>query len=899
VLVVSSPEYTANTVKIKGFAEDDIELKAIRINGELLNFDARGIFEKILVMDEKLQSALVEAEDGSGKKTTVVVTLQDNLAPVVDVISAVIENGRAILEVRATDNIALQEITINGQPIAMTLPPTGGVFKYTIAINKDMIKVDGGKEIVELKVKALDKAGLLSEKIAKAELPPDVNAPELVWDVRLEGNLVVVKGLATDNKPNDRGIASLKINGEQVRIFDNGAFERTFEVKVKPPVLRIVETVIDRASGKYRIKGMLAEGEIIPTKFEAELADLAKPAHIVKQQKSITTNFTVLANGQRLQLGPDGSFIFEAPVELPVLFDIKYNDFTFFTRYFTVPAAKFRSELKIPADANEGVLTLELQTEDGRLMPLYAAEVFPNGSVIVEGVAYPKSLAPQPEFIAGLAVKYTFRNAFGAVTHQGTIELKRAEDIPISLATAIMSANLRRLETKVKLEQKFAILYKGKLVIESAVKTGKINLAVVEQGASILKPLNNETIEASKENKELALEAAVIESAGMPEILNVNIKYIDANGNIYKTEKVTLARSAEKLPEAVVAAQIKVIDLNTLALPQNTILYAAKSILTDKAVKGKIVVEIAEPGAVVLRPSVGRVFEMVPGGREIILNAGILSGSLPQLPEVLTAVIRYIDEKGATYRTDRVALARQADILSEGVYRQAPRSVECEIIPLPPVAIIYTARNLIDAQAKKGKVTIEITSSLGAIVQPINGAVIEPGKEIIINAGILSDVQNIPDVINISLKYYDVNNVLYKTVPVALTKTSAPVPATILEGARKIVETVIEAGIEPIYKYVGTLNMPADFRNVVLTPDLFKLTVTNEGVGIVNVSWDALRGANEYILKWQFKGSSEMSRIIVPQNNNIGRQIIRLDNLAGDGDEIKFKPIITNGTFNT
>ncbi|HPP88598.1 MAG TPA: hypothetical protein PLM75_12140, partial [bacterium] len=244
VLVVSSPEYTANTVKIKGFAEDDIELKAIRINGELLNFDARGIFEKILVMDEKLQSALVEAEDGSGKKTTVVVTLQDNLAPVVDVISAVIENGRAILEVRATDNIALQEITINGQPIAMTLPPTGGVFKYTIAINKDMIKVDGGKEIVELKVKALDKAGLLSEKIAKAELPPDVNAPELVWDVRLEGNLVVVKGLATDNKPNDRGIASLKINGEQVRIFDNGAFERTFEVKVKPPVLRIVETVI-------------------------------------------------------------------------------------------------------------------------------------------------------------------------------------------------------------------------------------------------------------------------------------------------------------------------------------------------------------------------------------------------------------------------------------------------------------------------------------------------------------------------------------------------------------------------------------------------------------------------------------------------------------------------------
>ena len=59
--------------------------------------------------------------------------------------------------------------------------------------------------------------------------------------------------------------------------------------------------------------------------------------------------------------------------------------------------------------------------------------------------------------------------------------------------TSLMAANLRKAEVRVKLEQKFAALYAGKFAVDAGLKRGKINIAILEQGASILKQLNNET----------------------------------------------------------------------------------------------------------------------------------------------------------------------------------------------------------------------------------------------------------------------------------------------------------------------------------------------------------------------------------------------------------------------
>ncbi|MBP7652536.1 FecR domain-containing protein, partial [Candidatus Dependentiae bacterium] len=1011
-LVVSSPVYTANTVKITGFAEDDIELKSVKINNEAMVLN-NGTFEKILVLSAEMQSVTVEAEDGTGKKTTFVVVLQDNMPPVIEITGTVIESGKIVIDGKVTDNIALKEVLVGGIPLSSALPAEGGVFKQSIVIAKEMIKNDGGKEVIEVKVKAVDKSGQVTEKSAKAELPADASNPELVWDASIQGNMVIVKGIATDNKPNDRGIAYLKINNEDVKIFEGGKFEKAYEVKIKEPKLQINEAKVDKAAGKFRVKGKLSGGEISPTKFDAEVADLGKPAHIVKQMKQVAIKFTVTANGQKIEVAEDGGFTVESPIEMPINIEVRQNETLFQTRFIAVPTVMYRSELKVPADAKDGLLTIELQEADASLLPAFVTEAAPNNVIKIEGAAFPNSLMPM-EAAAALNVKYIIKNKIGTITHQGTVELKKAEEMP-GMAS-LVKAGLKKIEIGIRMDKKDAIVYRGKMILDPAAKKGIITVEVSGGIGGIVKPINNEVVQATKEGKEIIFDAVISSGeAVVPEAMILNVKYADEAGNAYKNENVSLAKTAEILPEAILTTAPKSITIGTIPVPKVAILYSGKLRLPQTTRRGAVILESVVAGGIHLKPMANENIQIVAGGNEITILSGISSGEAV-IPEGFAITVKYTDANNAAYKTENIILTKLPEVLPENALAAGVKyPVNFGITPVPPVAVLYSGKIKISDSCKDGEAVLEVTDPVGGIIKPISGLTLNYGSEVGIAAVISSEEVSMPEVLNISVKYIDKNGAAYTTdqpsktilnklpetlpysvisaaqksvkigtiqkksavqftgnvliskdlkkgkvkfeitnatavflkpqdganvvpnenvtvqavmsnleytnqipaitvtyydekdaaysvtdvpVKITLTKSTAELPFDIIATGKNPINLVPASVTEKVYKYTGTLNIPADFTIANLTADMLKPVVTIDGKGIIGVSFDPAPEAEEYTIKWQFRGNAEASKIVAPVSGNVGKQIFKIDNMAGDGsDEIKMKPKFTTGSF--
>ncbi|HPG31761.1 MAG TPA: hypothetical protein PLQ81_13315, partial [bacterium] len=244
-------------------------------------------------------------------------------------------------------------------------------------------------------------------------------------------------------------------------------------------------------------------------------------------------------------------------------------------------------------------------------------------------------------------------------------------------------------------------------------------------------------------------------------------------------------------PEAVLAAAPKTISLNVVPLPKTAILYSEKLRLPEMTKRGNVILESSIAGGIHLRPIANENIQILAGGSEINITAGISSGEAV-IPEGFPITIKYTDIDGASYKTENITLKKLADILPENALAAGTKyPVSLAITPVPPVAVLYSGKIKISPNAKDGKIALECVESGAGIIQPISGLNADFGMEIGVAAVISNEGKNVPDALNINVKYIDKNGVSYTTeqpAKIILVKLPEILPFATVSISQKSVE---------------------------------------------------------------------------------------------------------------
>lgn len=302
LLTVANLNYKDNLIIVSGSAEDDTGIRSLTINGREAELN-NGLFVKELGLSPDLFKIEVAATDLSGKTTTVVRVVSDNINPEISIGDLEYTAGYCLVKGTASDNIGLKEVRVNSVPVDIKLPE-GGSFEYRLPITADLKNVQAF---------AIDLYGNYAESALKTiTLPADTTPPTLTLNEITYGSpLAIVSGIVEDNT----GIKAVLINGSPVNFYEDGTFKVQLPIQFGMPVLSLNDAVY--AEGLVKVSGKVSLGMQDPREINAQAEDLAgnKSDNLKKPVQAVALqDLKVTVNDAAVDL-QNGSFSIEVPIE--------------------------------------------------------------------------------------------------------------------------------------------------------------------------------------------------------------------------------------------------------------------------------------------------------------------------------------------------------------------------------------------------------------------------------------------------------------------------------------------------------------------------------------------------------------------------------------------------------
>lgn len=548
LLTVANLNYKDNLIIVSGSAEDDTGIRSLTINGREAELN-NSLFVKELGLSPDLFKIEVAATDLSGKTTTVVRVVSDNINPEISIGDLEYDAGYCLVKGTASDNIGLKEVRVNSVPVDIKLPE-GGSFEYRLPITADLKNVQAF---------AIDLYGNYAESSLKTiTLPADTTPPTLTLNEITYGSpLAIVSGIVEDNT----GIKAVLINGSPVNFYEDGTFKVQLPIQFGMPVLSLNDAVY--AEGLVKVSGKVSLGMQDPREINAQAEDLAgnKSDNLKKPVQAVALqDLKVTINDAAVDL-QNGSFSIEVPIE------------------------KGMTGIKViaadPYGNNSGAVNVALE----KIPPLIKVNdpVYNADSVTISGIATDSGSGISEVLINGAAValgndgkfSQTLTIAESTITVAGIDRLgNMATAPPVKLSPpdknppvfilkvmplpAILGKNvfisIEVLDSKTRLPK---ILPKAPELKVTLPNGGSKNLTVNGAGASF-----NASLET------IGLTAGTI---------NISIKGIDAAGNSGdKNEGISsfLLNTADNIPPAL---KIMVSPLSPVAAGSNIIIMVSAS----------------------------------------------------------------------------------------------------------------------------------------------------------------------------------------------------------------------------------------------------------------------------------------------------------------------------------
>ncbi|MFH0790476.1 MAG: hypothetical protein V2A64_02490 [Candidatus Omnitrophota bacterium] len=301
-LTVANLEYKGNKVTVSGSSEDDTGIKSVTINGQAVELQ-NNIFSVELDLTPGLTKVEVTATDLSGKTTTVLKIIEDNIKPGITLEDLSYDNGYCLVKGSAADNIGLKEVRVNNIPVPLNLPE-GGNFEYPLPITA---------ELKEITAAAVDLYGNFTETPPKTiTLPADNIPPILTLNELTYGSpIVIVSGVVKDNV----GIKQVLVNGLPVNLYEDGSFKTQIAINFSAPALSLNDPIYD--NGMVTLSGRVNPGIQDPREIIAQAEDLnGNKSEVIKKQPQPfqLEDIKVLVNDQLADL-ENGSFSTRIAIE--------------------------------------------------------------------------------------------------------------------------------------------------------------------------------------------------------------------------------------------------------------------------------------------------------------------------------------------------------------------------------------------------------------------------------------------------------------------------------------------------------------------------------------------------------------------------------------------------------
>ena len=316
VLYISSPVEDNKKIIIKGFVDDDSDVKEVTVHGTPVTVSLQKSFSHEIEFSQDLKSVDVVAVDIFGNKAKKIIALKDKEAPKIVINTWEAKEGRLIISGEVSDNIGVKEVRLNDMPIVHG-SATKLAFSYRGALT------GASQEAVIIAVDLLNNES--REGPRKLEMPADTDLPK-GKSIGLEYGSPIVYASGEVSDP--AGVKAVYVNGEEVALFDDGTFHIKVDINVGLPKVTLESPAYN--DGKVTIAGKAALGDFDPAKITVESEDLSGNRGVLFTQEVTPyqlNELEVAINGEVVEINEEGGFSYEQPILLgEMAVEVKVRD---------------------------------------------------------------------------------------------------------------------------------------------------------------------------------------------------------------------------------------------------------------------------------------------------------------------------------------------------------------------------------------------------------------------------------------------------------------------------------------------------------------------------------------------------------------------------------------------
>jgi len=305
VLYISSPQENQKKIVIKGFVDDDSQVKELTVHGASVKITPQKSFSHEIESSPDLKSIEVTATDIFRNKAKKIIALKDKEPPKIVIDTWTVKEGRLIISGKVNDNIGVKEIRLNDMPIVQ-----GSGTKLAFSYNGTL--TENSKDAVIVAVDLLNNES--REGPRELDIPTDTTLPTgKSIGLKYGSPIVYASGEVSD----PAGVKAVYVNGEEVELFDDGTFHVKVNINVGLPKVELESPAYD--SGKVIIAGKAALGDFDPAKITVESEDLSGNRGVLFSQEVAPyqlNELEVAINGEVVEVSEEGGFSYEQPVLL-------------------------------------------------------------------------------------------------------------------------------------------------------------------------------------------------------------------------------------------------------------------------------------------------------------------------------------------------------------------------------------------------------------------------------------------------------------------------------------------------------------------------------------------------------------------------------------------------------